>query len=184
MQGTFEDDLKRISAQGPVREHVSIPGGFHQDLFKRVSRKISRGVQDHTLRHQTACHYHRPRISQGLAKDRKQESSCQDLYKRSAQDYHRKTCRCSSRSCKILRQEPPQCLAQELSFKQDSGQAQRPEQPFCMSMHNRHARGRAILILKGNATDRDQVRLVWQASRQLGQSKRTVTKSYKITRAI
>ena len=103
MQGPLEEDFNRISARSfqKVPDHVRTPRGFHQDLFKSVSKW--RG-QDHV------------KASVGIVQVLEQKLHARTL-KRISQGRHKRTCCSCSGSYKILIQEPPKSLPQELSYK-------------------------------------------------------------------
>ena len=110
LQGPLEEDLKRNStrsSQGPVREHVRTPRGFHQDLFKSLSQGP---VQDHAQAPNSMSLGSLQELLTRICKRPRPRPSCQDPYKRRSQDCHKRSWCCWSGSYKISRQEPPKCL--------------------------------------------------------------------------
>ena len=95
------------SSQGPVREHVRTPRGFHQDLFKSFSQGP---VQDHVEAPNSMSLGSLQELLTRICKRPRPRPSCQDPYKRRSQDCHKRSWCCWSGSYKISRQEPPKCL--------------------------------------------------------------------------
>ena len=89
------------------------PRGFDQDLFKSFSKALVQGLAKASCSMSLGSPQELPKRTCERPGPR---SSCPDILKRS-QERHERTCCYWSGSYKILRQEPPKSLQQELSYK-------------------------------------------------------------------
>ena len=99
--GGCRQDLLKVFAQGPVRDHERSPRGFHQDLFKSFSQGPA---QDHAKASDSMALGFPQELrsfAQGFAKDLDQGLHARTP-KRSSHELHKRTCCCWSGSCKIL----------------------------------------------------------------------------------